>query len=34
MKNILEAVLTDPSMRNANAIEALASAQDEFLTWQ
>jgi len=33
MKEILEAVLTDPSMRNKNAVEALASAQDAFLSW-
>jgi hypothetical protein len=33
MKKILEAALTDPSMRDASAIEAMAAAQDGFLSW-
>jgi hypothetical protein len=34
MKEILEAVLTNPSMRSPDAVEKLASAQDGFLAWQ
>jgi hypothetical protein len=33
MKEILEAVLTDPSVRSADTIEMLAVEQAEFLTW-
>lgn len=34
MENILEAVLTDPSVRNADAVEILAAAQAEFISWE
>ena len=34
MEEILKAVLVDPSVRNAEAVEALAVVQAEFLTWQ
>ena len=33
MREIMEAVLNDPSMRDEDALESLASAQAEFLTW-
>jgi hypothetical protein len=33
MKEILKAVLTDPSVRNADAIESLAIANTKFLSW-
>jgi hypothetical protein len=34
MKELLEAVLVDPSARTADAAEQVAIAQSEFLTWQ
>jgi len=33
MKDILQAVLTDPSVRTADDIELLAVERAEFLTW-
>jgi len=33
MKDILQAVLTDPSVRAADDIELLAVERAEFLTW-
>ncbi len=33
MKDILQKVLTDASVRNTDAIEVAASSQDEFLSW-
>ena len=34
MKEILEAVLTDASIRNTDDIKALAEERAEFLTWE
>lgn len=33
MKHILEAVLIDPSLRDADALEVKAISQTEFLSW-
>jgi hypothetical protein len=33
MKELLKAVLIDPSARNADELELLAAEQAEFLTW-
>lgn len=33
MKELFEAVLTDPSARTADAAEAIAVSQAEFLSW-
>jgi len=33
MKDVLEAVLTDPSVRSAESLEPLAARQAAFLTW-
>ncbi len=33
MNELFEAVLTDPAARTADAAEALAASQAEFLSW-